>query len=277
MKKGCLIFAHDGDIDYGSQAVLAASLVNKNLEVPVSLAADKLTIGNIKSKFSTLPFDQIIEVENSSTNFRNLSNERVEFKNNSRSRAFDITPYDRTLLIDSDFLVLSNHLNKYWDNKYDFLITPGMLELQQDKVKPKEYRLSQNSIKMVWATNIMFSKTPEVKMLFDLVDFVKQEYSYFSQLYEFDPYPYRNDFAFSIACFIMAGFPNTPWHGELPVPLFYRDTDEILTVENNEINFLLKNINGNDYILSKCRDQDVHIMNKRTILENLDKLLELAQ
>lgn len=47
MKKGCLIFAHDGSIDYGSQAVLAAKLAIKHLGVPVSLVTDADTLSLI--------------------------------------------------------------------------------------------------------------------------------------------------------------------------------------------------------------------------------------
>ena len=278
MKRGCLIFAHDGKIDYGSQAVLAASLVIKHLQVPVSLVADRATIKNVKEKFEVLPFDQIIEIDNNSTNSRTLSGEIVQFFNETRSLAYTVTPYDRTLIIDSDFLVFSDELNKYWNDPHDFLIAPGMLELQQDEIKPTKHRLNSNSIKQLWATNIMFSKTPEVKILFNLVDYIKEEYVYFSHLYEFDSRQYRNDFAFSIACFIMSGYQEDPWHGNLPVPLFYKDNDEILAVhETGQITFLVSKFKGNEYLLSKCQDQDVHIMNKRSLLIHLDKLLELSK
>jgi hypothetical protein len=265
-------------MDYGSQAVLAASLVVKHLNVPVSLVADITTINNVKSKFKVLPFDQLIEITNDSTNQRVLAGEKLPFFNGSRSLAYSITPYDRTLVIDSDFLVFSDTLGKFWDDPHDFLITPGMMELQQETHSYTDYRISPNSIRQLWATNIMFSKTPEVEILFNLVNYIKEEYSYFSQLYEFDSRQFRNDFAFSIACFTMNGFPEDMWHGELPVPLFYRDTDEILKVDNDgSLVFLLKRLSGDDYALTKCQGQDVHIMNKRSLLANLDKLLELSK
>ena len=60
MNKGCLIFAYNGDIDYGSQAVLAAKLVNKHLKVPVSVVTNADTLSSISEKFKNLPFDKVI-------------------------------------------------------------------------------------------------------------------------------------------------------------------------------------------------------------------------
>lgn len=279
MSNGCLLFAHDGKLDYGSQAVLAAKLATKHLKVPVSLVTDEQTLSNIKNKFSELPFDKIILVERpEATNLRKMSgvSGTIEFINSNRSSAWDLTPYDRTLIIDTDFLIFSDALNKYWDYPSDFLITPGMLELQEEYIKPTDHKLSETSIRLLWATNIMFSKTEETKLIFDLVSYVKQEYTYFSHLYEFANYQYRNDYAFSIACHILSSHGLDPVHSELPVPLFFIDTDEIVDVKDNgQINFLVKTRKGN-HILTKTVNQDVHIMNKKNLVDNIDKLMGLV-
>ena len=106
MKNGCLLFAHNGDIDYGSQAVLAASLVRKHLDVPVSLISDKETIKDINSKFKNLPFEHIIEIEkpNSNNKRRLYDTESKDYKifnfiNSNRHSAYALTPYDRTLVM----------------------------------------------------------------------------------------------------------------------------------------------------------------------------------
>jgi alpha-N-acetylglucosamine transferase len=129
MTRGCIIFAYDGEIDYGSQAVVAAKLVQRHLGVPVSIITDVDTYESIQTKFNQLPFDKIIltDIPNDK-NKRILSNgtrssNLISFVNGNRNHAWELTPYDRTLVIDSDFLVLSNVLNQYWDVDYDFLIT----------------------------------------------------------------------------------------------------------------------------------------------------------
>jgi hypothetical protein len=318
MNKGCLIFAHDGDIDYGSQAVLAAELAQRHLKVPVSLAADAKTIKNINKNFKQLPFDRVIKIARPTvTNKRFLvdhdvedanlaimrlkammdsadvkqidtlekfispkpAKETVDFINDSRVLAYDITPYDRTLLIDSDFLIFSDQLNKYWDLPYDLMISPGMLELQQNTIGPCDYELNNYSIWQLWATTVMFTKSEETRIFFNLLQHIKDEYEYYSHLYDFDQRQYRNDFTFSIACHIMGHHGAAPWHGELPVPLMFTDADSIAKIKpSGEIIFVLNDLaRQNDYLLAKTQGQDIHVMNKRDILRHLDQLRELAR
>lgn len=318
MNKGCLIFAHDGDVDYGSQAVLAAELAQQHLGVPVSLAADAKTITNVNKNFTQLPFDHVIEIARPKVNnkrflvnhdvvdanlaivrlksmiesadikqiktlekFVNLPPEKetVDFINDSRVLAYDITPYDRTLLIDADFLIFSNQLNKYWDLPYDFLISPGMLELQQNSMAPCDYELNPYSIRQLWATTVMFTKSEETRIFFNLLQHVRDEYKYYSHLYDFDQRQYRNDFTFSIACHIMGHHGAAPWHGELPVPLMFTDADSIIDIKpTGEITFVISDlVRPHDYLLAKTQGQDVHVMNKRDILQHLDQLRELAR
>jgi hypothetical protein len=318
MNKGCLIFAHDGTLDYGSQAVLAAELVIKNLGVPVSLVADATTIKNVKTKFKKLPFDKIIKIAKPKTKnkrflvdheitdanlgilrfghmldstqvkqidvLKTIVNRRpekelVDFINDSRVLAYELTPYDRTLIIDSDFLIFSDQLNKYWDRREDLLISPGMLELQQNTINPKEYQLNPHSIDMLWATTVMFTKNEDTRIFFNLLQHIKDNYEYYAHLYDFEPRQYRNDFAFSIACHIMSDHGTAPWHGELPVPVMFTDADSIVEIKDNgQITFVLSDaVRNNDYLLAKCYQQDVHVMNKRDILKHFDSLRELAR
>jgi hypothetical protein len=278
MNQGCLIFAHDSDIDYGSQAVLAAKLAHKHLNVPISLVADSQTISSIHANFNDHPFDSVIEVPKPITNNRrNLAGTNIGFINANRASAWELTPYDRTLLLDSDFLIFSDTLNKYWNAPYDFLITPGMLDLLEKK-DAKAYKISPYTIDMLWATNIMFTKNESTKILFDLVEHIRSEYEYYAHLYEFNKDQYRNDYAFSIACHILSDHGLSQYHGELAVPLLFKDSDELIEVkENGQLTFLMQEPqNQKNYILTKAKDQDVHIMNKYSLLDNLPKLLELA-
>lgn len=321
MNKGCVIFAHDGTLDYGSQAVLAAKLVIKHLGVPVSLITDKYTIKNLNKKFKTLPFDQIIEIDRpKSKNKRALTDysaiaddialnhfkekiemhklpeeqleyfvelqkslivkplkETVDFINDSRVLAYELTPYDRTLVIDSDFLIFSDKLNQCWDYNYDFLISPGMLDIQENSILPTGYQINPYSIDMLWATTFMFSKTEETKIFFNLLKYIQKEYTYFAHLYDFEPGQYRNDFAFSIACHILGAHGVDRWHGDLPIPLMFTDADRIVDVKSDSITFLLKDAaQPSDYLLLKTQGQDIHVMNKRDILANINQLMELT-
>jgi hypothetical protein len=277
MNKGCLIFAYNADIDYGSQAVLAAKLANKYLGVPVSVVTNQETLDFLNEKFSELPFDQIVLTgtppEKNQRGLRDgqKSQKVVSFINGNRGNAWELTPYDRTLIIDSDFLVFSNKLNQYWESKHSFLINPGMIDLSDIERDARDYHLNKYSINLLWATNIMFSKNAEAKLFFDMVLHVKNNYSYYAGLYQFPSGQYRNDFSFSIACHILGEY------GELPCPVFIRDVDDIHQVDTDQITYVLKDYskNGNS-LLARTKDQDVHIMNKHSILNNFEGLIALA-
>ena len=60
MTCGCLIYAYDSNIDYGSQAVLSAQLVIKHLNVPVSLVTD--SAGWLEASYPDHPFDEVISI-----------------------------------------------------------------------------------------------------------------------------------------------------------------------------------------------------------------------
>lgn len=276
MTRGCLIYAHDGDIDYGSQAVLAAKLAIKHLKVPVSLITDKLTFNNLQHNFSVLPFDTIIQIDLPITNNkRKLEGKTIDFINTNRASAWELTPYDKTLVIDSDFLIFSDILNNYWTTQFDFLISPGMTDLSDSIKELSDYQINPYTIDMLWATNIMFTKTAETKIFFDLVEHIKSEYHYYAGIYQFYPHQYRNDYAFSVACHIMSAHGLEKWHGDLPVPLLFKDTDSIVDVKlNGQLTFLIDDLTT--YYVARSIGQDVHVMNKNSLLDNLGQLMELA-
>jgi hypothetical protein len=131
--------------------------------------------------------------------------------------------------------------------------------------------LDPASIPMLWATNIIFNKTPEVKVLFDLVDYIKEHWQLYGALYKFDTRRFRNDYAFSIACHTLGGMGADQFHADLPSPLLFNDKDTLLQIKGNVLSFLLDND-----ILVKCQGQDVHFMNKFDLADNYEKLMELT-
>jgi len=281
MTNGCIIFAHNSQIDYGTLSILSASLVHKNLDIPVSLISDKDTIEAISNK--DLPFDHIIEVPKPlSTNRRRLldgSNNIVDFINSNRSSVYDLTPYDQTLVIDSDFLVFSDVLKKYFETEHDFQITAGMLNLQETRIAPTDYKVGEFTINMLWATNFIFRKTDTSKIFFDLIDHIKDNYTYYARLFNFDSRLYRNDYAFSVAAHIMSAQGLDKWYGDLPSPLMFKFDDKIVGVkENNHLTFLCEDFKQlRNYLLVQTMNQDIHVLNKQTLLDNIDELFNLTK
>jgi hypothetical protein len=270
MTQGCLIFAYDGDILYGPQAVLAACLVRKHLNIPVSLVTDATTMSTLKGHqvFENIYIREVGDV----TNTRIINDTKVIWKNTNRSSAYDITPYDRTLVIDSDFLVLSDRLTHYLNSNADFMICPNMQDLHPDRTG-SQVLADPASVPMLWATNIVFNKTPEVAALFNLVEHIRENWIYYCGLYKFNSIRFRNDYAFTIACHTLGGFGLDKFYVNLPEPVWFTDKDQLVKISGDTLTWAM---NSNNTQFVRTQGQDIHMMNKHDLLNNIDQLMELA-
>jgi hypothetical protein len=286
MTRGVLIFAHNNrDVDYALMSIVSGQLAAKYLQVPVSLITDKFTIewmkeSKIYQKAEAL-FDNIIEIEKPITdNQRNLhdgiENKLVPFINSNRCSAYELTPYDRTLLIDSDFLIFSDTLSNYWDVDSDVLISAAINDIyDQKRVGYHDRYISDTGIHLYWATTVMFSKSEYSKTFFDLVDQIRENYEYYSDLFRFDNRQYRNDIAFSIAKHILDGY-ETDTTLTLPPILSILDKDVLLDVSTSgKLTMLISTNLDSNYIAAAATDLDIHIMNKQSLIRQADKLLEI--
>ena len=285
MNKGCLIFAHNNrQIDYSLLAIISGGLAKKNLGVPVSLVTDQSTV-DWMFEFGTLPkakeiFEKIIIAERPVTNnTRRLSDgfetTTVPFINANRYSAWELTPYDRTLLLDSDFLIFSNELGQYWDVDTSMLIAHSMNDLRGDRVGVLDKNVSETGVHMYWATTVMFTKNAETKMFFDLVEHIKLNYKFYSDVYRFNPQQFRNDIAFSVAKHILDGYENFDSQC-LPSLNTVIDKDILCDVNGSKLTFLVNDLHSQEkYLAISIKDRDIHIMNKQSIIRNSKQLLEL--
>lgn len=278
MNQGIILFAHStNEVDYGLLSVISAGLAKKYLKLPVSLITDDDTKASIlNSDYSEKAksiFDQFIIIDRPKTNNkRNLNNKTVPFINSNRKLAWDYTPYDQTLLIDSDFLIFSDSLNQYWSDA-DVSISTGIIDLLGNRSQILDKRISEEGIKMFWATTVMFKKNKVSKLFFDLISHIQENYDFYSDVFKFDSRQYRNDISFSIAKHILDGFDENL---EYALPDIFTTLDQDIFVnldQENNLVFLLKN--KDSYILSGTRGNDVHVLNKISIIENKEKFLKL--
>lgn len=286
MTRGVLIFAHNNrDIDYALMSVIAGGLAKKHLGVPVSLVTDESTISWMKtSKIydrAEKLFDKIIEVEKPETdNKRNLHDgtvsKSVPFVNSNRADAWDLTPYDRTLLIDSDYLIFSDRLNEYWDIDEDVLVSTAMNDVyDQKRLGYMDKYVSETGVHLYWATNVMFTKNEHSRAFFDLVNFVREKYQYYGDIFRFNTTQYRNDISFSVAKHIATGF-ETDLKCNLPPVLTVMDKDVLHSVDSDgKLTFLIAPMMDSAFCAAALKGIDVHVMNKQSLVRNAEALLEL--
>lgn len=288
MSKGVLLFAFNNhEIDYIRIAYVNALMIRYNLSVPVTLVTSN---GDHEWARRSIPdfddaFNNIIEISNhcGDTNTRvyrdtSFNSKELPFYNGNHWLAYELSPYDQTLFIDVDYLIMSGQLNNVWDSKYDVMINRTVSELTIDR-SLTETRLSNIGIDMYWATCIYFKKTTYSELLFSLTQYVCDNYLYYRELYGIESPMFRNDYAFSIALHTLNGFSNSVPIPELPISSVVKllDYDDFYSVNGvNDVTLLVeKNGYRGEYTAVRVKDLDIHIMNKWSIIRKSDQLIEI--
>jgi hypothetical protein len=196
----------------------------------------------------------------------------IDWRNHSRSTVYDLTPYDRTLVIDSDYILNSKILCSALDNEYEFQIYRTSNDLAFERNKNMFERINSYSIPFYWATVFVFQKSPVTEAFFMLITYIKDNWDYFRTLYSIDSFTFRNDFAFSIAIHIMNGKTEGGFAIDLPGTMtFIADRDLLVGATENAMQFLVERKNHlGEYTAIKTTGIDVHIMNKFSLSRFID-------
>ena len=285
MTQGILIYAHNTRaVDYALLSVISAGLAKKHLSMPASLVTDDSTVSWMKQSqifhLAEKVFENIIVADRPITNnqrrlYDGENNSTVPFVNVNRDTAWNLTPYDRTLLIDSDFLIFSDVLNKYWNIDCDLLIGESINDIySQDRMKYLDRHVSDTGVKLYWATTVMFTKNQNTRLFFDTVNHVKENYRYYADVFRFDHRQFRNDIAFSVSKHILDGYVESNL-GTLPPILSALDRDILYGVDNQRLTFLIDHKLDSNYCAASISGIDIHIMNKQSIIRNQQQLLEM--
>jgi hypothetical protein len=150
-----------------------------------------------------------------------------------------------------------------------------MKDVKGDRVGYHDLYISDTAPRLRWATTVMFTKNKESKIFFDTIDTVKENYKYFSDLYNFRSEQYRNDISFSISQHMLSGFTTTIDY-QLPPVLTVQDIDSIQDINEEFVRVYINDQNsGDDNFLCDFRKTDIHIMNKNSIVENFTKFERL--
>ena len=291
LARGFVIFAHNNSkIDYGSIALCNALLIKKHLKHNnVALIADSGTIGHLEVNYSDsimrAAFDRIIvdEVDRSAVGNRKFHDTRYSsftdsYTNVNRPTVYELSPFEETILVDADYLMLDSTMDLVWDNIEDFMCNRKTKDLDHKQNNfGFDNRFNDMSIPLYWATAIYFRKTEKCKLIFELMNFIKENYEYYQYLYQFSHSGYfRNDYALSIAIHMANNLMEYGTVASLPVDhiLFSMEHDELhafkygrclITSESVQGEFQMHNVSNN-----------VHMMNKQAVLRHRDEIISYA-
>jgi hypothetical protein len=207
MSRGVLLFAFNSPkFNYYEMAVATAKRVNHFLGLPVTIVTDTES-----SRPCDPVFDQTLLVPADKSNVRDYN----IWINKGRYRAYDLSPYDETILLDTDYMINSDTLLKTFDIYDDFCCHDTTSFLMHPGV-PQEV-LSTYSFKTLWATVVTFRKTTRVKQIFECLEMIQNNYDHYANIHSFVGGVFRNDYALTLALRIANGHADNkqdiiPWN-----------------------------------------------------------------
>ncbi len=258
MSQGFLLFAHDNEeIDYALLAAWCARRINVYLDKPVSLVTDQATATRLgKNKRY---FDQIILSDIPRHQKRRYHDRFLNFNNYDRCHAWDLTPYEETMVIDTDIVIQSTAMNRVWGSDHHLMVCAKSIDAYTNKVESEFEYLDETSIKFFWATQIYFRKNQETEIFFKTCKWVRSNYVWLSRVYGIDHRLLRNDYVWSIAIHMLNQTEYLPW---TLLHTTYRT--RLHSMQNNQVI-----IYQPDLMVKKVVDHDIHVMHK-------DDLIRLA-
>lgn len=259
---GAVIVANNTDrFDYVKLAEMCAKRVQRHLHIPVSLITS--------SDVSSTVFDKIIQMETFEKNqrFFTVTQEKAEWRNMGRTQVYDLTPYDRTLLLDADLFIQTNTLLNHINATNDFAIAREIY----DPTTGHSYKMTLGKTKLdqCWATLMIFNKSELAQNVFQMAQHVLNHYRYYSLLYNFLSQPLRNDYAFTVACHLMGGYGQRHFDISgyaLPNCDFYTDINEI-----NDDNILVQYKSQDKTYIQRIKS-DLHVQNKLSLFEKINEI-----
>jgi hypothetical protein len=289
--RGIIMFAHNNsEIDYFKLAVLNSLLIQRHLGISnITVVTDPHSydhgIKTLGKKLVNSAINNLIVVEKDKE-FK-LANTRIykdtshtakplSFYNVNRCDAYDLSPYEETILLDVDYLILSDTLNQCWGHNEELMMNWRYQDIMYERKDTTLNRLNDFGITMYWATVVYFRKTPYAETFFNCVKHVKENTQYYKDLYKWNGTLYRNDYSFSIAAHIMSGFQDKGI-SQLPTTLYKTfDTDDVHSAVNDHtlIMYLEKPRSPGDFMLTKWDGVDLHVMNKWAINRISEEMLD---
>jgi hypothetical protein len=258
--KGVVMFAvNTTEVDYVKIANRTAKLVEHYLKLPVTLITDHDT------DTSGYNYDQVIRIDPQGHTYR-TENVDVQWRNFGRYLAYDLSPYDDTILLDSDYAVLDNSLLKLWETDFDY----KLMHHNSDERGASYEKMGETSLPFIWATIILFRKTHKSKMLFELVGRIQANYQYYRLLYNIREGNYRNDYAFAIANNLVNGY-NLNEQAGIPWKMFTL-TNKVESISFDNL-VKVKFVEGTPLVLPTM---SIHIMDKEYLQsDNFEKFVEV--
>jgi hypothetical protein len=196
MTTGALIFARNNEhTDYVAMARWSAQNIERHLDIPTHIITDDSRTDSGSRHFSDAG--------------------PATWHNTNRMDAYRLSPWDRTLVLDADYVVASDQLRGVLDCDQDFLAH----RWAYDVTGCNDFRglnwFGDVRMPQWWATVMVFNRSRQAELIFDTMAMIRDNWTHYKNIYKNNARTYRNDHALSIALLIINGhvldYPGIPW------------------------------------------------------------------
>lgn len=199
MTTGALIFAFNNEeTDYVAMAAWCAKNIRRHLNIPVAVVTNVATATG---------FDHVIlaEAEAGGARYFEDYNTTVTWNNAGRVDAYHLSPFDRTLVLDADYVVASDSLKTVLNSSEEFLAHRWAFDVTGNNNFSEYNFFGDHRMPMWWATVMMFQRSTRTQQMFETMTMIKHNWTHYKRLYRSSPKSYRNDHALSIALGVVNG------------------------------------------------------------------------
>jgi hypothetical protein len=243
MTTGALIFARNNEhIDYVAMAKWSAKNIKRHLGIPTHIVTDETVVGDNSRYFSDVG--------------------TVTWHNLNRMDAYQLTPWDRTLVLDADYVVATDQLKVLLQIDQDFLAHRLAYDVTGCNTFEGLNWFGNNRMPMWWATVMMFRKSKQAELIFDSMQMIRDHWTHYRALYKNSTATYRNDHALSIALGIVNG--HTLSHAGIPWNLASLTPEHKLT-QIDQDRYRIDFVNVENKLKWIEIQQDFHAMGKQQL------------
>jgi hypothetical protein len=242
MTTGVLIFARNNEqIDYEAMARWSAKNIERHLGIPTHIVTDDAPSNNTR-------------------HFTDVGS--VTWHNLNRMDAYRLSPWDRTLVLDADYVVASNQLQAVLEVDQDFLAHRWAYDVTGCNNFEGLNSFGNNRMPMWWATVMMFRRSQHAELIFDSMQMIRDNWAHYRNLYKNTNATYRNDHALSIALGIVNG--HILQHNGIPWALASLTPGHKLT-QLDQDSYRVDFINTENRARWITLQQDFHAMGKQQL------------
>jgi len=187
--------------------------------------------------------------------------------NGARVNAYDLSPFDETLVIDTDYLLQSNALNKCFDclDTWGLKLSKSAFNIDTSELPEDLSTVGPDGLPMYWATVLVFNKSPVARQFFQYWKDVIHNWEVYVTLFRLHSPLLRNDFAVTIALHRMFWSQGIPLEISLglklaTVPHYWKAfsiTDQHLVFTTDGVEVIT------------VPNLDLHVLNKKSLIELL--------